>query len=219
MNIVVVGCGRIGAALAHRLFENGHQVTVVDHVDEAFSNLPDGFRGRTITGDVLSEDVLARTNMDQADAVAVVTNSDTLNAVLAHVAKTVFHVPNVVVRNFDPRRRPLQEAFGLELISSTSWGVERVEELLVHPGMRSLFSVGHGEARVYEIRIGPSQAGTTIADLLPTGEALPVALSRNGRGLLANPDTLLEAGDVLYVSASSTGGAALAQRFDGREEA
>ncbi|MCC7493992.1 MAG: TrkA family potassium uptake protein [Fimbriimonadaceae bacterium] len=219
MKIIVVGCGRVGAALAQRLFEDGHEVTVVDQTSEAFRGLSANFRGRTLTGDILSEDVLGRTDMANAEAVAVVTNSDTLNAVLAHVAKTVYNVPNVVVRNFDPRRRPLHEAFGLQVISSTSWGVERVQELLVHPGLQSLFAVGHGETRVYEVAIGAAQAGRSVADLLPAGEALPVALNRGGRALLPRPDERLQTGDILLVSATAAGAKPLAALFTKDEEA
>jgi len=42
----------------------------------------------------------------------------------------VYHVPNVVVRNYDPRWQPLHEAFGLQVVSSASWGAQRMEELL-----------------------------------------------------------------------------------------
>ena len=106
MNIIVVGCGRVGAELAYRLFQQGHQVTVVDIVAAAFDNLDPSFRGRTVEGDVLAQDVLRRAGIESADGLAAVTSSDTLNAVVGHVARTVYHVPNVVVRNYEPRWSP-----------------------------------------------------------------------------------------------------------------
>jgi len=130
MNIIVVGCGRVGSTLAYQLYKKGHQVTVVDQAASAFDNLPADFHGRMEEGDVLSRDVLYRAGIEQADALATVTNSDSVNAVVAHVARTVYHVPNVVVRNYDPRWQPLHEAFGLQVVSSASWGVQRMEELL-----------------------------------------------------------------------------------------
>jgi len=117
MNIIVVGCGRVGSALAYQLYKKGHQVTVVDQAASAFDNLPADFHGRMEEGDVLSRDVLHRAGIGQADA-------------LAHVARTAYHVPNVVVRNYNPRWQPLHEAFGLQVVSSASWGVQRMEELL-----------------------------------------------------------------------------------------
>ena len=66
---------------------------------------------------------------------AAVTNSDSLNAVVAHIPRAFYHVPVVVVRNYDPNLRVVIEAFGLQTVSSTSWGAQRVEELLLksHP--------------------------------------------------------------------------------------
>ena len=96
MKFIVVGCGRVGAQLATRLFQQGHQVTVVDIVASAFDNLDPSFRGRTLEGDVLGQDMLRRAGIEGSDGLAAVTSSDTLNAVIAHVARTVFHVPNVV---------------------------------------------------------------------------------------------------------------------------
>ena len=48
MNVIIVGCGRVGAELAYRLFTNGHRVCVIDRSQEAFKDLPPDFRGRTL---------------------------------------------------------------------------------------------------------------------------------------------------------------------------
>src|SRR3989304_1357946 len=82
MNIIVVGCGRVGAELSFHLFKNGHQVVVVDSDQESFNRLHQDFRGRTVEGEVLSSDALERAGVAKADGVAVVTNSDTMNAVI-----------------------------------------------------------------------------------------------------------------------------------------
>ena len=88
MNFIVVGCGRVGAELAYHLFASGHQVVVVDSRKEAFNRLHPDFRGRTLEGEGLAESVLERAGIREADGLAAVTNSDTLNAVVAHTAIT-----------------------------------------------------------------------------------------------------------------------------------
>ena len=107
MNIIVVGCGRVGAELAYRLFQQGHQVTVIDYLSTAFANLPPDFRGRTIQGEALNQQVLHRAGIEKADGLAMVTSSDTVNAVVAHAAKMVYGISNIIVRNYDPRWRSL----------------------------------------------------------------------------------------------------------------
>jgi len=213
MNVIVVGCGRVGAQLAYRLSEKGHQVTVIDERVIAFDNLPPDFRGRTVEGEVLSQGVLHRADIEHADGLAAVTNSDSLNAVVAHVARATYHIPNVVVRNYDPRWQPLQEAFGLQVVSSATWGAQRLEELLYGTDMRAVFSAGNGEVEIYEFTVPEIWQGHTLQELLSDLACVPAALTRAGRAVLPSLDTWLEACDVIHVSATLEGVEALRHRL------
>lgn len=160
MNFIVVGCGRFGSELAFRLFQNGHQVVVVDNEQKSFNRLHPDFRGRTVVGEALAADTLSRADVANADGVAVVTNQDTLNAVIGHSVR-VHHpsVKQVIVRNYDPSMREMLEAFGLQLVSSTAWGAERVMELMIDPSFRAVFSAGNGEVEMYEMFISDKSNG------------------------------------------------------------
>ena len=218
MNFIVVGCGRAGADLALRLFKNGHQVVVVDTNPEALNRLSPEFRGRTIEGDVLSEGLLERAGIKEADGLAAVTNLDPLNAVVAHTACCIYNVSTVVARNYDPDMRSVLEAFGLNVVSSTSWGAQRLEELLLDPSFRSVFSAGNGEVEVYEFALPAQWDGKSLGDMLRSiPDLLPVALTRAGRAVLPDSRTLLEAGDLLSVSATLTGIEALRERLNVKE--
>jgi trk system potassium uptake protein TrkA len=211
MNVIVVGCGRVGSDLAYRLFHRGYHVIVIDRIALAFNNLPADFRGRTLEGDVLSEAMLHRAGIGNADALAAVTSSDSLNGVIGHVAATVYGVPTVVVRNYDPRHRPLVEIFGLQVVSSSTWGAQRIEELLIPGAVNPLLSAGNGEIEISELAVSQSWAGRTVHDLAATGPAIVAALTRAGRGTLPEPGTVLQAGDTVHVSASPEGLSALRQ--------
>ncbi|MBE0410986.1 MAG: TrkA family potassium uptake protein, partial [Anaerolineales bacterium] len=132
MNYLVVGCGRLGAELAYSMSQKGHEITVIDNHVDSFRNLDPDFRGRTVIGEATDEDVLHRAKIETADGVAVVTNSDSLNIVIAHIARTVYQIPAIIVRNYDPKLRPLYDTFGFQVVSSTGWGSQRIEELLSH---------------------------------------------------------------------------------------
>jgi trk system potassium uptake protein TrkA len=214
MKYVVIGCGRVGGELANRLSAAGNEVCVVDQEGAAFHNLGPAFRGRTIEGEVLNQQVLRRAGIETVDGLAAVTNSDSVNAVVAHAARAVFNVPHVVARNYDPRRRPLFEAFGLQVISSTSWGAQRLEELLYHGEIRTMFSAGNGEVEVYEMTIPAAWAGRRLGDLLPEG-VYGVAVTRAGRARLPDPGSILEQGDVIHISATLEGIEAVRSRLAG----
>ena len=219
MNFFVIGCGRVGAELAFRLYKNGHKVVVIDKSREALNGLPPEFRGRTIEGDVLAEQMLERAGIAEADGIAIVTNSDTLNAVVGHMASTIYKVPIIVTRNYDPVMLPVLQAFGCNVVSSTSWGAQRIQELLLDPSFRSIFSAGNGEVELYEVLIPPAWDGKPLGDLLRDNpDCLPVALTRAGHAILPNIETALQSGDMLNVSATFAGIKALRSHMDSGAE-
>lgn len=202
MNFIVVGCGRMGAELAYQLYRQGNQVVVVDQSTNSFDNLDPDFRGRTIEGDGLAQDVLNRAGMQEADGVAVVTNSDVVNAVIGHVARSVYHIPKVIVRNYDARWQSLHDVFGSSVVSSTVWGAKRIEELLHFEDMRMVFSMGNGEVGLYEFIAPESCQGCGLYDLFPPEMCRVVSVSRAGHAILPDDEFQLHAGDVIHLSAT-----------------
>lgn len=220
MNFIIVGCGRVGAELCYHLFKSGHSVVVVDSKKEAFNRLHPDFRGRTLEGEGLAESVLERAGIREANGLAAVTNSDTLNAVVAHTAREFYNVPIVVARNYDPNLRSIIEAFGLQTVGSTYWGAQRVEELLMNPTQKMVYSAGNGEVEVYELRISEEWNGRTLGDLMgPLKDCIPVALSRAGRSSLPDASMMLRPGDLLNVSSTFEGIGALTSRLSKKAEA
>ena len=215
MSVIVVGCGRVGSELAFILGRRGRDVTVIDHVGSSFSHLDPAYRGRTIEAEPLAEGVLEKAGIREAQALAAVTNSDAVNAVVAHVARTVYRVPNVVARNYDPRWRALHEAMGLQSVSSTAWGAQRIEELLESTRLRAVFSAGNGEVELYEVAVPERWARRTLAQLVDGIACSPVSLTHGGRASLPEPGRVLAAGDVVHVAAAIEGADLLGRRLQG----
>lgn len=206
MNFVIVGCGRVGSELCYRLFKSGHYVVAMDNNKEAFNRLHPDFRGRTLEGEGLAEGVLERAGIREAHGLAAVTNLDTLNVAVAHTARTFYNVPIVVARNYDPDLRVVVEAFGLQTVSSTFWGAQRVEEFLLSPLQKVVYSAGNGEVEVYEMLVPEAWNGRALSELLSGVQGcFPVAVTRAGRSRLPEASMLLETGDVLNVSATFEG--------------
>jgi trk system potassium uptake protein TrkA len=219
MNFIIVGCGRVGAELCYHLFKSGHNVVAVDIDREAFNRLHPDFRGRTLEGEGLAEGVLERAGIREADGLAAVTNSDALNAVVAYAARTIYNVPNVVARNYDPNLRTVIEAFGLQTVGSTSWGAQRVEELMMNPTQRVVYSSGNGEVEVYEVRIPKEWESQTLGKLLePLKQCYPVAVSRAGRASLPDMGMELQDGDLLNFSSTFEGMRAMMARLSKKAE-
>ncbi len=120
MKVVVMGCGRVGARIASILDHNGHGVTVIDVDSRAFRRLPADFRGDTIIGTGIDEDVLRSAGIEEASAFIAVTNGDNRNIMAAQVARIVFEVPEVVCRIYDPVREDTYRRLGLTTVCPTT---------------------------------------------------------------------------------------------------
>ncbi len=214
MKMLIVGCGRVGAELSMRLYRNGHTVVIVDSTEAAFQNLPVDFRGRTVQGEALNKDVLLRAGIDEVDGLAAVTNNDSLNAVIGHLARTHFGVPVVVVRNYDSRWRQVHESFGIQTVSSSSWGAQRIEELLYQQQTRTVFSAGNGEVELYEFAVPDEWDGKSLDKLMPEAECVIAALTRAGKAMLPGCDFQLAKDDIILISATLAGSEVIRRRLD-----
>ena len=76
MHVVIMGCGRLGSTLAHKLDAQGHSVAVIDQNADAFRRLGAEFSGTTVTGIGFDREVLRSAGIDRADAFAAVSSGD-----------------------------------------------------------------------------------------------------------------------------------------------
>jgi trk system potassium uptake protein TrkA len=120
MNIVIMGCGRVGAQLATMLDSEGHKVTVIDKNGHSFRRLPPQFTGTALLGDGTDQDTLKEAGIEQADAFVAVTEGDNRNIMAAQIAKNIFNVNKVLCRIYDPLRQEVYEIIGIQTISPTT---------------------------------------------------------------------------------------------------
>jgi trk system potassium uptake protein TrkA len=130
VNIVILGCGRVGSTLATMLDRAGHTVSIIDFSSEAFRRLEPDFSGTTIVGNGVDEEILIRAGIKEADAFAAVTNGDNRNIMSSQIAKEIFNVKKVVCRIYDPIRESTYHELGLETISPTIIGARLIFEAL-----------------------------------------------------------------------------------------
>lgn len=147
MNVLVLGCGRVGAGVVGELASRGMRVHVVDHDDRALARLPTGVSARRWCGSILDEDVLLDAGIDHADAVAVLTGRDDLNTVIALTARLRRHVPTVVTRSNDVMAAEFQQRLGIRTLAPVAWGVHRIADLLVTTSTNPIATLGTGGSR------------------------------------------------------------------------
>ena len=131
MKIIIMGCGRVGAQLASLLDAEKHNVTVLDVDAHSFRRLPPAFGGTALLGDGTDEEMLKKAGVEGADAFVAVTQGDNRNVMAAQMAKHMFNVPKVICRIYDPLRKDIYEALGLEAISPTTVFAQLLKEKLL----------------------------------------------------------------------------------------
>jgi trk system potassium uptake protein len=200
MKALVLGCGRVGAGVARELAARRAQVTAVDVVPDALSRLGEGFPGRTVLGSCLDERVLHDAGVGTADAVAVVTGDDAINAVVALVARRRFRVPTVVARLYDPRSAAIHQRLGIRTLAPVTWGIQRIADLVVGASVAPTATLGVGGVEVVEVRIPALLDGHPAAELQVDGEIDVIAVTRHGRTVLATPVTRFATGDLAHLA-------------------
>ena len=130
MKVVIMGCGRVGARLATLLDIEGHSVTVLDTNDYSFRRLPPDFGGTALVGNGVDQEDLKQAGIEEADAFVAVTQGDNRNVMATQIAKHIFGVPKAVCRIYDPLRRELYNALGIEAFSPTTIFAQILKEKL-----------------------------------------------------------------------------------------
>jgi trk system potassium uptake protein TrkA len=116
MKLVVIGCGRVGSAVARDLAEDGWDVTAVDEQEEALARLGSRWSGGFVVGHGMVAEILRKAGVPDADG-------DNTNLVIGQVVEKRYAVPCVVVRVLDPARADFYAARGLRTICPTQTAI------------------------------------------------------------------------------------------------
>ena len=160
MRVIIIGCGRVGAATAAELDRRGEHVTVIDTEQRAFNRLPSTFGGVTARGSGSDEDVLRGAGADLADLLMALTEGDNRNAMAAQLGKHVFGIPRVIAKINDPLRAEAYRTLGLETICRT---VILADALVVAATQGAEATGGAVEPATAEPRRGMPPAGSRAA--------------------------------------------------------
>lgn len=133
MNVMIMGCGRVGARIAGILDQSGHTVTVLDMDAGAFRRLPDGFAGHRALGNGIDGPTLERYGIREMDAFMACTQGDNRNYFASMLAREVYGVRRVLCRIYDPIREEIFREMGLETFSPTSIGAQIMVDMLLKP--------------------------------------------------------------------------------------
>jgi trk system potassium uptake protein TrkA len=203
MQIIIMGCGRVGSRAANLLSEAGHSISVIDIDEKSFSRLGKNFSGKKVLGFGYDKEVLERAGIEEADAFAALSPGDNRNIVGALIAKKEYRVPIVVARIYDPVRAIVYNKLGITTISPTRWGANKIKELICYNDINSQLSLGNGEVEIIEIEVPHSIKGFTYDKINAPGEIMVTAITRLGRAFVPVVGSEIKEGDIMHVAVAS----------------
>jgi trk system potassium uptake protein TrkA len=200
MKIIVMGCGRVGSEVSLILVRQGHDVTVIDHDDNALARLGQDFKGRVVHGLGFDRNVLIEAGVETAEGFIAASSSDNANIVAARTARNIFRVPRVVARLYDPVRAEVYQRLGLTTISSTQWGAERIVEVVTHTDLDVLQVFGEGGTTMVRVEVPSRLIGYRVAQMNIPGELLVTAITRDEHTFIPVSGTEFQEGDIVYLA-------------------
>ena len=198
VHIVIMGCGRVGSALAQNLVRLSHSVAIIDQDPLAFRRLGESFAATKVKGVGFDRETLVQAGIEQADAFAAVSSGDNSNIIAARVARETFGVQRVVARIYDPKRAEVYERLGIPTVATVPWTANRLlREVL---GEATIQAWRDPSGTVSLLRVTPHEGwvGRRLTDFeAATGSRIGM-ITRFGVGDLPVASTVIQAGDVLH---------------------
>ncbi|MEV4614491.1 TrkA family potassium uptake protein [Kitasatospora sp. NPDC049258] len=199
MHIVIMGCGRVGSALARALEKQGHSVAVVDQDPTAFRRLGSGFNGRRVTGVGFDQDTLREAGIEEAGAFAAVSSGDNSNIIAARVARENFGVEHVAARIYDPRRAEVYQRLGIPTVATVRWTADQMLRRLLPSGAEPLWQDPSGSVQMAEVAYSAAWVGQKLSELEEAAGVRVAFVTRLGEGTLPTPTTVVQEGDLIHV--------------------
>ena len=198
MNIIVVGCGRVGGHLANLLSEDGHNVSIIDVSSASFKELGRDFNGRMVKGVGFDEDVLRDAGVEDCDVLAAVTSNDNSNLMTAEVARRIFEVPHVITRLYEARREKTYAQLGIDFSCGTTLVAEEIFAKIQSGHGHHIDTFGDYELARFAVTLDDGQV-MPVRKLEQEYNARVVVVEHNDRTFLPTKHSVLYDGDVAIV--------------------
>jgi trk/ktr system potassium uptake protein len=209
VHIVIMGCGRVGAALALQLATRDHTLAVIDQDALAFRRLGENFPGNQVKGVGFDRDTLIEAGIEQAGAFAAVSSGDNSNIIAARVARETFGVHRVVARIYDPKRAEVYERLGIPTVATVPWTSSRLLKSLLGETTSEAWRDPSGAIALVAVSPHEGWVGRSIASFEEATGTRAALFTRFGTGTLPLPSTIIQSGDTLHVLATDENRVAL----------
>lgn len=211
LNIIIVGCGKVGTTLVERLSKEGHDITIIDQNSAKIQEIANLYDVMGLVGNGASYSVQMEAGIEKADLIIAVTDSDELNLLCCTVAKQVGDdcaaIARVRTPDYSKEVGYLREKLGLTMVINPELeAAKETARILFLPTALEVNSFAHGQAELIKFKIpeGNILDGMTIANLGKniTNDILICAIEREGEVTIPSGEFQIAKGDIVSFVAS-----------------
>ncbi|MEO5327156.1 MAG: Trk system potassium transporter TrkA [Magnetococcus sp. THC-1_WYH] len=210
MNVVIFGAGLVGVTLARHLSEQTHNVTIIDSSREAVTKIQEKIDVQVIQGNASSDDVLEDADIEKADLVFAVTNSDETNIVLTLITHAQNENARIFTRirgeQYTSKARLWQadRFHNTRIFNPEQAATDAIVQLLTVPSAIEVIPFPDGAIKLAGFKLGHESLliGSPLRELAKAGRKIPliVAAEQNGEVHLPSGETVLSVGDRVYIT-------------------
>jgi len=208
MQIIVVGCGKVGRSIVAQLSkEDSNNVTVIDTNAQIIRNISTNYDVMGIVGNGSSFTILDQADLAHADMIIAVTERDEVNLLTCVIAKLNNDKIHTVARVRSPQYagelNKLQKGLNLTMtINPEMEAAKEISRLLNFPSAIEIFSFARNRIDLLRFRVPPISVlvGRSLKDIADlTTNLLVCIIERNSNIMVPNGDTVIQQGDVLTI--------------------
>ena len=211
MNIIIVGCGKVGCTLVEALSIENHNIVVIDSRPEKVSALTDTVDVMGIVGNGVSHTTLKQAGIETADLLIAVTGSDEENLLCCVIAKKSGHCQTIArIRNpiYNEEKDFLQKEFGLSMIINPELtAANEIAKVFQFPSAIRVdtFAKGRVELLHFKIENNSPLCGLKLSKFHATlhcNDILVCTIARNSEEvIIPNGDFEFAANDIVSIVA------------------
>ena len=201
MYVIIMGIGRVGLSLANLLIDEGYDLTIIDD-DEALCNEAAAeLDALVICGNGTNSKILEEANIEDAYFFIATTGNDEANLLSCILVSKKYNVPNIIARVSNPDHEEAFKAVGIDnVISPEITAAESLQRLVTKPNVADLIQLGEGDAEILEMTItNDKTVGKRVGDVSPTKDYIIIAMNKNGKLEIPQPDNIIARGEKVSV--------------------
>ena len=222
MQIIIVGCGKVGRTLAERLSAEDHNLILVDLSAERLRPVTDALDVMGVVGNGASIQVLMDAGIEQADLLIAVTASDELNLLCCLIAKRASGGCQTIARVRNPLYNQeigfIKEQLGISMVINPELtAANEIARLLRFPSAIKIDSFAKGRAELLTLKLRPEFGldGESVVKMVTRlrSRVLVCAVERGDKVFIPNGSFVLHDGDSISILATPQDAAAFFQKL------